>query len=176
MNNERVIIPEGWTYFAHRTNTSRWDSDPFNMDKITTNKIMSVVTESDIRDDLRAYGKNYILSYSSGQGIAFEIRCLICDLSYLMSLDDTNELKKVMLKEYYYDRRNFGGCYGQRHHSIPPEEELVVLGVGNHDEIFNRDENIIWTIPRRFIEFYKKEIENKNYRIIYIQKLDTMQK
>ena len=73
-----------------------------------------------------------------------------------------------MLKEYYYDRRNFGGCYGQRHHSIPTKEELIVIGVGNHDEVFNRDEKIIWTIPERFIEFYKKEIENR--KILYFFK------
>ena len=176
MDSNQIIIPEGWTYYAHRTNTSRWDNDPFKMDVITINKIMSVVTEREIYQELRDYGENYLLGYTSGQGEPFEIRCLICDLSYLKSLDDNNQVKNIMLKEYYYDRRNFGGCYGQRHHSIPPKEELIVIGVGNHDEVFNRDEKIIWTIPKRFIEFYKKEIENKKNRIINIQKIDILHK
>ena len=143
LDNNQIIIPEGWTYYAHRTNTSRWDNDPFTMDIIKTNKIMSVVTERDIYQELRDYGENYLPGYSSGKGEAFEIRCLICDLSYLRKLDDKNEVKNIMQKEYYYDRRNFGGCYGQRHHSIPPKEELIVIGIGNYDEVFNRDEKII---------------------------------
>jgi hypothetical protein len=174
MDNNQIIIPEGWTYYAHRTNTSRWDSDPFNMDIITTNKIVSVVTEREIYQELRDYGENYLLSYSSGKGEPFEIRCLICNLSHIRTLDDTNELKNVMLKEYYFDKRNFGGCYGQRHHSIPPKEELVVIGVGDHDEVFNREEKIIWTIPKRFIEFYKKEVERNKNRVINIQKADVL--
>lgn len=68
MSNNQIIIPEGWTYFAHRTNTSRWNSNPFDMNIITINKIMSVVTESEIYQELRDYGKRYLLSYSSGQG------------------------------------------------------------------------------------------------------------
>ena len=118
MDNNQIIIPEGWTYYAHRTNTCRWDGDPSKMGIIVIDKIMSVVTERDIYQELRDYGEDYLLSYSSGQGEAFEIRCLICDLSYLRTMDDENEIKNIMLKEYYYDRRNFGGCYGQRHHSI----------------------------------------------------------
>lgn len=176
MDNNQIIIPEGWTYYAHRSNTSRWDNDPFNMDIITTNKIMSVVTERDIYQELRDYGENYLFGYSGGQGDPFEIRCLICNLSYLKTLDDSNEIKNIMLKEYYFDRRNFGGCYGQRHHSIPPKEELVVIGVGNYDEVFKREEKIIWTIPRRFIDFYKKEIENKKNRVIDIQTTDIFHK
>ena len=174
MSNNQIIIPEGWTYFAHRTNTSRWNSNPFDMNIITINKIMSVVTESEIYQELRDYGKRYLLSYSSGQGEPFEIRFLICDLPYLRTLDDNSGIKQIMLKEFYYDRRNIGGCYGQRHHSIPPKEELIVIGVGNYDEVFNRDEKIIWTIPKRFIDFYKKELAKKNNRIIDIQKEDDI--
>ena len=29
MEHEQILIPEGWTYFAHRTNTSKWDTNPF---------------------------------------------------------------------------------------------------------------------------------------------------
>ena len=75
-----------------------------------------------------------------------------------------------MMKEFYYDRRNFGGVYGQRHHSIPPKEELVVLGIGNYDEVFEREENIIWTIPKRFLDFYKSELQKNNVRVLEINK------
>lgn len=168
MDAKKVIIPEGWTYYAHRSNTERWEEDPFNSDKIVVNKIMSVVTEDDIYQELSHYGMRHLQGYSTGNGEPFEIRCLICKESYLRSLDDNNELKEVMLKEFYYDRRNFGGCYGQRHHSIPPKEELIVLGIGDHDEVFDRDKRIIWTIPRRFLSFYKNEIEQKENRVIDI--------
>ena len=174
MENNQIIIPEGWTYYAHRTNTIRWNNDPFNTDVITINKIMSVITERDIYQELSHYGENYQFGYGTGQGEPFEIRCLICDLPYLRTLDDNNEIKDIMLNQFYYDRRNFGGCYGQRHHSIPPKEELVVIGIGNHDEVFNREEKIIWTIPKRFIEFYQTEIATKKTRIIDIQKEDTI--
>lgn len=176
MKSSEIIIPNGWTYFAHRTNTSKWDSNPFDEDLIVVKKIMSVITEHEIYQELKDYGKNYLLSYSSGKGEPFEIRCLICGLSYLRTLDDNNEIKNIMLKEFYYDRRNFGGCYGQRHHSIPPKEELVILGIGNYDEVFGRKENIIWTIPRRFLEFYKKELEKNNNRVINIQQEDIIHK
>ena len=76
---------------------------------------------------------------------------------------------------FYYDRRNLGGCYGQRHHSIPPKEELVVLGIGNYDEVYERDSSIIWTIPRRFIEFYKTEMQSGEYRIIDLEKQESRQ-
>ncbi len=174
MDNNQIIIPEGWTYFAHRTNTSNWNEDPFEMDIITVIDIMSVVTESDIYTDLRHYGENYMFGYSFGKGEPFEIRCLICELPFLRVLDDTNEIKNIMLKEFYYDRRNFGGYGGKRHHSIPPKEELVVIGVGNHDEVFDREEKIIWTIPKRFLEFYKKEVEDKSSRVININSTDLI--
>ena len=29
MEHEQILIPEGWTYFAHRTNTSKWEKNPF---------------------------------------------------------------------------------------------------------------------------------------------------
>ena len=154
MKNNEIIIPEGWTYFAHRTNTERWEEDPFNTDLITIKKIMSVIAEKDIYQDIQHYGKNQRQGYSSGNGLPFEIRCLICDLPYLSYMPDC-EIKNIMLKEFYYDRRNFGGAAGQRHHSIPREEELVVLGIGNYDEAYDTNKKIIWTIPKRFINFYK---------------------
>ena len=79
-----------------------------------------------------------------------------------------------MLKEFYYHKRNFGGCYGQRHHSIPNKEELVVLGIRNYDEVFEKEAKIIWTIPKRFIEFYKEELKKGDLKIIEIQKSNTM--
>ena len=116
------------------------------------------------------------MAYSTGKGEPFEIICLICDLQHVMALDDDNSMKNIMLKEFYYDRRNFGGCYGQRHHSIPPKEELVIIGFGNYDEVFEKERKIIWTIPRRFLEFYKKEIEKGNNRVIEIRKKQTQKR
>lgn len=172
-NNQAVIIPEGWTYFAHRTNTDRWQNDPFSETAINITKLMSVVTENDIYLELKHYGSNYRQSYSFGTGMPFEIRCLICSLPYLRTLSDDNEMKTIMLKEFYYDRRNFGGCYGQRHHSIPEKEELFVLGVSDYDEVFQRSKKIIWTIPKRFIKFYQEELNKDNNRVISFISPDT---
>lgn len=62
MNEKEIVIPEGWTYFAHRTNTERWNTDPFTIDVIITNKLMSVVTEKDIYQEVRHYGiKNLVI-------------------------------------------------------------------------------------------------------------------
>ena len=171
MKNDKIIIPEGWTYYAHRTNTERWTTNPFNEDIIIIKQLMSVVTESDIYQELNHFGPNHLHGYGTGQGESFEIRCLICDLPYLRSLDDSNDIKNIMLKEFYYDRRNFGGVYGQRHHSIPKGEELIVLGIGTHDEVFDNEQHIIWTIPKRFIKFYEEEIKKDNFRVIDIQEL-----
>ncbi len=165
-NNQAVVIPEGWTYFAHRTNTERWQEEPFSKTSIHLTKLMSVVTERDIYRELEDYGPDHYQGYSSGNGTPFEIRCLICNLPYLRTLSDDNEMKGVMLHEFYYDRRNFGGCYGQRHHSIPKDEELVVLGISDYDEVFKKRTKIIWTIPKRFIKFYKEEVNKNNNRII----------
>ena len=174
MENSKIIIPEGWTYYAHRTNTERWEEDPFASNMIIVKKLMSVVTEREIYQELSNYGKNHLQGYSTGKGEPFEIRCLICDLQYLQSLDENDEIKNIMLKEFYFDRRNFGGCYGQRHHSIPFKEELIVLGIGTHDEVFDNDKKIIWTIPRRFLDFYIREIKREKNRVIDIQRLNKL--
>lgn len=165
MENNQIVIPNGWTYYAHRTNLDRWENNPFEEDTIVIKKLMSVVTEKDIYQEVNHYGKNQIQGYSSGSEIPFEIRCLICDLSYLNSMPDC-DIKNIMLKEFYYDRRNFGGAAGQRHHSIPRNEELVVLGIGSYDEVYDKEKNIIWTIPKRFIEFYQSELEKNQNRAI----------
>lgn len=176
MDQEKIIIPEGWTYFKHRTNTARWNKSSFDESVITINKLMSVVTERDIYQELRHYGQNHLQGYSIGSGEPFEIRCLICGLSYLNSMNANNELKEIMLKEFYYDWRNFGGCCGQRHHSIPKGEELVVIGIGNHDEVFDDEQKIIWTIPKRFMKFYQEEIAKGNFRVIEMQGLEETKK
>ncbi len=166
MENGQIVIPEGWTYFAHRSNTERWNEDPFAMSTIVTNKLTSVVTERDIYDELNSYGRSHVRGYSTGNGTPFEIRCLICGLPYLRTLTDESSIKTMMMKEFYYDRNNFGGVYGQRHHSIPKGEELVVLGIGDYDEVFKRETKIIWVIPKRFIDFYKMCVGSKNDRFI----------
>ena len=176
MNNNQIIIPEGWTYYAHRTNTERWQDNPFNKEIIKVLKIMSVVTEKDIKEELLHYGKNHLQGYGIGKGESFEIRCLICDLPYIRSLDDSNEIKNIMLKEFYYDKRNFGGCYGQRHHSIPPQEELFVIAIGKYDEIFEQSKKIIWTIPKRFVHFYLEEIKKGKNRIIELVSPNSIKK
>lgn len=160
-----MIIPEGWTYYAHRTNTEKWQEDPFDKDEIRITKIMSVVTESEVHQELMHYGPKAIQAFNLGNGEPFEIRCLICDLRHTRELEN-EEMKEIMLKEFYYDRRNIGGCYGQRHHSIPTDEELVVIGLGEYDEVFEQDKKIIWTIPKRFIGFYQEEIKKGKNRTI----------
>lgn len=166
MEKDCIVIPEGWTYFAHRTNTARWDKNPFEEKVIEVKKLMSVVTEREIYQELEHYGKNHLQGYSIGDGKPFEIRCLICNLQYLRTLSDESDIKNIMLKQFYFDRMNFGGGYGQRHHSIPKNEKLVAIGYSNYDEVFEKDTNIIWTIPKRFIEFYKQELGKKETRII----------
>lgn len=166
MENDKILIPFGWTYFAHRSNTERWSEDPFELKSIITNKVVSVITESDVYQDVKHYGKNGMKGFSSGTGKPFEIRCLICQLPYLKSLPDSFEVKDIMLKKFYFDRDNFGGARGQRHHSIPKNEELIVMGIGNYDEAFEKDANIIWVIPKSYVEFYKEELKRENNREI----------
>ncbi len=167
---DQIILPEGWTYFAHRTNTARWQEDPFSMDEIVIKNLMSVVTERDVYQELRDYGPTHFQSYSSGTGKPFEIRTLICTPLAVRSMSDDNPMKSIMYNEFYFDKNNFGGCRGLRHHSIPKGEELVVLGIGDYDEVFDHDSNIIWTIPKRFIDFYKKELLKGTNRVIDIKK------
>ena len=166
MENSEIFIPDGWTYFAHRSNTSKWESNPLGEQSIIVKKLMSVVMESDIYQDANNRGKNRMHGYSLGTGTPFEIRCLICNLQYLRSLDNSSDIKNVMLNEFYYDRRNIGGCYGRRHHSIPKGEELMVIGLGEYDEINECEQKIIWTIPKRFIDLYRKDIMKNNNRVI----------
>ena len=168
--DDYIVIPEGWIYFAHRSNTERWKEDPSKQEIITTDRLMSVVTEREIYSELAAYGRNHGRGYSSGNGTPFEIRCLIGDIRYVRAMDDSNPLKNIMINKFYYDKNNFGGCAGQRHHSIPPKEELVVIGIGDHDEVFDKDALIIWTIPRRFIDQYRTDIKKGNNRLIGLHK------
>lgn len=166
MENDKILIPEGWTYFAHRTNTSRWPEDPFSKKSIITNKVVSVITEHDIYKDIEDYGKNKLLAYALGKGEPFEIRCPICDLSYIRSMPEGTEIRDIMLKKFYFDKKNFGGERGMRHHSIPKNEELIVIGIGNYDETYERESKIIWVIPKSYVDFYKEEIKKGNNREI----------
>ena len=34
MENNQVVIPDGWTYYTHRTNTERWSNNTFEKDII----------------------------------------------------------------------------------------------------------------------------------------------
>ena len=176
MEDTQIIIPHGWTYFAHRTNTEKWEIDPFEEKSITLKRIMSVVTEREIYQEIEDYGIDHTLGFSSGKGEPFEIRCLICQLPYLRSMYDSMDIKNIMLKEFYFDRRNFGGMSGQRHHSIPEGEELVVLGIGEYDEAYDKEKKIIWTIPKRFIEFYKTEVERYQSRGISLKSPNPVNK
>ena len=38
MEKNQIIIPEGWTFFAHRTNTDRWSEEPFDKQSIEVKK------------------------------------------------------------------------------------------------------------------------------------------
>ena len=176
MNNEQVIIPEGWTYYAHRTNTGRWQENPFNLESIITKKLMCTITEEDVKKEVSHFGNKRNSAYNFGGGEPFEIRTLICNLQYIRAMDDSNPMKDIMLKEFYFDRRNFGGVYGQRHPSIPKDEELVVIGIGNYDEVHEIEKKIIWTIPKRFIPFYTEEIKKNNNRVLDINLNEEIKK
>ena len=160
-----ILIPEGWTYFAHRTNTSKWSTNPFEDKVIKVKSLMSVVTESEVKYEVETRGKNHHLGYTVGDGTPFEIRCLICDGATLRKMEDS-PIKDIMYHEFYFDKNNFGGCYGQRHHSIPKNEDLVVIGISDYDEVYERESKIIWTIPRRFIDKYREDIRKNNNRSI----------
>lgn len=173
MEHEQILIPEGWTYFAHRTNTSKWETNPFEGKSITLTKLMSVVTERDIYEELRKNGFEAPKGYSLGEGEPFEIRCLICAQRYLNQINDS-KIKEIILKEFYYDKNNFGGAYGHRHHSIPRGEELVIIGFSDYDEVYDREANIIWTIPRRLLEFYNQELDKGEVRGISLKRFDLL--
>ena len=97
MEHEQILIPEGWTYFAHRTNTSKWDTNPFEGKSITLKKLMSVITERDIYEELKRNGFESPKGYSLGEGEPFEIRCLICSQLHLSQLDNP-KIRVIMLK------------------------------------------------------------------------------
>ena len=161
---KNIIIPDGWTYFVHRTNTAKWDTNPFTSETIKLNKLMSTKTENDVLDEVKHFGRKNIVGYSNGQGEPFEIRTLICSLNYLKNVEE--DLKNIMYNEFYFDRMNLGGARGQRHPSMPKGEELFVLGYGNYDPEHGCERKIIWTIPSRFLSFYKNEIEKDNNRYV----------
>ena len=176
MESDKILIPKGWTYFAHRSNTERWSDDPFKKVSLVTNKIMSVITERDIYYDIKHYGKKKSAGYSTGLGKPFEIRCLICSLDYVRSMPDYYDVKDIMLNQFYFDKNNFGGARGARHHSIPKDEELVVIGLGNYDEQYDCESNIIWVIPRRLLNFYKYELKKNNNREISLSLPNNLKK
>ena len=164
--SDSLNIPEGWTYFAHRTNTDKWEGNPIDNGSIHIKKIISAITENDIKQDVRHYGKDNIKVYSIGKGNPFEIRCLIPSLAYVRSFEGNDDIQNIVLNEYYFDKNNFGGARGQRHPSIPKGEELKLIGIGNYDEIYENESTIIWTIPKRLMEFYKSELAKNNNREI----------
>lgn len=73
-----------------------------------------------------------------------------------------------------YDKNNFGGAYGYRHHSIPRGEELVIIGFSDYDEVYDREGNIIWTVPKRLFEFYNQELDKGDVRGVNLKRLDLL--
>jgi hypothetical protein len=80
-----------------------------------------------------------------------------------------------MLNGFYFDKHNIGGAGGQRHHSIPKGEELVVLGTSQFDEIYQKEKKVIWTIPKRFLDLYIRDINKGKNRIVEIEENEHMQ-
>lgn len=175
MEQKNIKIPKGWTYFVHRSNTERWNENPFELDTINIRRTMSAITERDVYRDIDHFGYRTHVGYTTGKGSPFEIRSLICDLQYLREMDDIVPEKEMMLKCFYFDRKNFGGMQGQRHPSMPTGEELVVIGIGNFDEAYKNEKKIIWTISSRFIDFYKKELLSNGYRIISLESNEKLE-
>lgn len=165
MHNE-IKIPLGWTFFSHNTNSERWNEDIAIKSEIIVNPkhVMSVITEEDIYGYYRQYGNRANMSYNNGKGIPIEIRCLISDRKHLEFLP--SDIKEIMHSRFYYDRNNYGGVYGQRHHSIPKGEKLIVLATSDKDDISGIEKLIIWTIPESYKDYYDSEVKKGNNRII----------
>lgn len=166
---KHVLIPNGWTYFVHRSNTDHWNEEDLykNIIKVKEDNLMCVETERDLYDYITISGKEAYLeipAYSYGDGIPFEIRCLIPRLEQTPVLPE--DIKEQVLSKFYFDNDNYMGEYGRRHPSIPAGEELAVLGRSTVDNMFNNERNIIWVLPTRFKDFYVEEIRKDNNRVI----------
>jgi hypothetical protein len=166
---KHVLIPNGWTYFVHRSNTEHWNEEDLykNIIKVKEDNLMSVEKEEDLYDYIRTYGENAYMEvppFSYGDGIPFEIRCLIPRIEHAPFVPE--DIKEQMISKFYFDNDNYVGEYGRRHPSIPAGEELAVLGRSTVDNMFNNERNIIWVLPTRFKDFYVEEIRKDNNRVI----------
>lgn len=169
--DENVFVPEGWTYFTHRSNTKRWEGLEFEKVKnITVSKTMSAITEDDVYRDIAHYGREHRPGYTSGDGKPFEIRVLIPKLETLKTIGDP-VIERYIYNNFYFDRLNIGGVQGKRHPSIATDEILDILKFGQFDEAYQRNGNILWAVPESYKLFYigqrnndfPKDKENQNF-------------
>ncbi len=160
---KEITIPNGWTYFIHGTNTSKWKENLDVLDHFITNSELSCITEKDAKLELQN-GISTTKDYSAGIGKPFEIRCLMyedclrhTDTHNLKERLSKNEIKRIA--KYY-----FNNIFGGRHECVPRKTRLIKIGKSERDELTGEAKNIFWFVPEEFYDRYLEDCEKYESR------------
>ena len=155
---KEINIPNGWTYFIHGTNTSKWKENINVLDHFSTTSELSCITEQDAKEEIQN-GISTTKDYSSGKGKPFEIRCLIykdCirhqDVNNLKDRLSPNEIKR--LAKYY-----FNNIFGGRHECVPRKTRLIKIGKSEKNELTGEEKDVLWFVPEEFYDRYLEDCE-----------------
>lgn len=154
------LLPNGWTFMIHGSNTSQWNKEVLNSDSFVVkgNEAGLYCVEKDKAIENQRNGSNVSKMHSEKNQKEgeknIEIRCLIYkDLrrqkdreQFLGKLTDEeiNVVNEFHTNKPYYP-------------AIPNGMKLIKIAQTEFDEITQEDKDIIWYIPEKFLEHYQED-------------------
>ena len=157
MELESVIIPKGWTYLIHGTNSEKLHINLLKEDDfvITGLGLCVVEKEQAVKDASRGFNTSEnFQARQEGGSVPFEMRILF--YKECIRNQDTDGLKQKLpqetledIKKYYFKNIKEG-----RHPLVPPKTKLI--------KIMQRKENgidVIYYVPEKYIDEYMKDRE-----------------
>lgn len=156
--HEQPVIPIGWTYLAHGSNTGRWKPDEVGKDFVVTSPLCCV-TKQDMETDKRHGFKGSVYTYSAATANPFQIRVLFFKNIVRYRMPDCAQVEKELSEETIHDITKYYSYQGWRHPAVPSKTKLVKIAQTDYDEVYDRSgQTIYWYVPEKYMDAYKKAV------------------
>lgn len=162
--NGEPILPEGWTFLIHGTNTSQWKEEQIQADVfIVKNRIEAGLfcVERDKAIKNQKDGSNVSELHSkikeeNGEK-DFEIRCLIYE--DLRMKQNQEKIKSKLTEEEIKDITNYH-VLRPYYPVVPNNTKLIKIATTEFDDITKVDKKILWYVPEKYLQHYMEDIQN----------------
>lgn len=151
------VLPDGWTYLIHGSNTSQWNKNILKEDSFVVkgNEAGLYCVEREKAIENEKSGSNVSELHSeinSKEGeSAFEIRCLI--YKDLRRKKDREEFEGKLTSEEIEDINNYH-INKPYYPAIPNKTKLIKIATTEFDEITNTEKEILWYVPEDYLQHY----------------------